>query len=58
MTTTLIGRWLTRILLYVMVALPVTFLYGYYHAGRGGLPAVPFHFIDIMLILGLMLDPF
>jgi hypothetical protein len=57
MTPTLLGRWHTRIILFIFVGLPVTFLYASY-LGLGGDPrfADPFWFLTAILVLGLVLD--
>src|SRR5688572_6301708 len=63
MVPTLAGRWQTRILLYVFIGLPVTFLYAMYLTNWRWPPAIdlsaftdPFVFITAILILGLILD--
>ena len=58
MTPTLTGRWMTRLLLYIVVALPVTTAYAAFVAGSGQMPRAPFHVIDLMFMIGLFLDPF
>lgn len=63
MTPTLLGRWQTRILLYLFIGLPVTFLYAWYLTNwrwpiRYDLSIFtdPFVFITALLVLGLILD--
>lgn len=63
MIPTLSGRWQTRILLYVFIGLPVTFLYAQYLTNWRWPPAFelsaftdPFAFLTAILILGLILD--
>jgi hypothetical protein len=69
MTPTLAGRWHTRILLYIFIGLPVTFLYAWYLSNwrfsteYTWLPPYeltifqdPFKFITALLVLGLILD--
>lgn len=69
MTPTLLGRWHTRILLYIFIGLPITFLYAWYlSAWRfssvwSWLPPFeesifqdPFKFLTVILLLGLLLD--
>ncbi|MEZ5856212.1 MAG: hypothetical protein R3D67_16215 [Hyphomicrobiaceae bacterium] len=69
MTPTLLGRWQTRILLYIFIGLPVTLIYAWWlSAWRFSsvytwLPPYeltvfqdPFKFITALLILGLVLD--
>lgn len=63
MIPTLKGRWQTRILLYIFIGLPVTFLYAMYLTNWRWPPAYdlsaftdPFVFITAILILGLILD--
>lgn len=66
MLPTLKGRWLTRILLFVWIGLPVTFAFSLLVAGPESpkLPllgwnyaTLPFHFIFLLLFVGLLLDP-
>lgn len=63
MVPTLSGRWQTRILLYIFIGLPVTFLYALYLTNWRWPPAIelsaftdPFVFLTAILILGLILD--
>lgn len=56
MTPTLLGRWQTRILLYLVFGLPITLIYAFF-LSDSLLPLVePFVFITALLILGLILD--
>lgn len=57
MTPTLYGRWQTRILLFVVVGLPVTFLYALYLDFEDDGFYDPFVFLTALLIVGLVLDP-
>lgn len=63
MIPTLLGRWHTRLLLYVFIGLPVTFLFAMYQSAWQWPPPVtqsvfyyPFLFITLILLLGLILD--
>lgn len=63
MTPTLKGRWQTRILLYILIGLPVTFLVAMYNSNWQWPPASdltvfqdPFKFITAIFLLGLVLD--
>jgi hypothetical protein len=69
MTPTLLGRWQTRLLLFIFIGLPVTFLYAWYlsawrfSTSYAWLPPYelsifqdPFKFITTILLLGLVLD--
>lgn len=58
MTPTLLGRIHTRLLLYIFIALPITYLYALY-LGLGGAGRLldPFVFITAMTIVGFVLDP-
>ncbi|MEZ5852663.1 MAG: hypothetical protein R3D68_18680 [Hyphomicrobiaceae bacterium] len=63
MIPTLLGRWHTRLLLYVFIGLPVTFLYAMYLSAWQWPPPFtqsvfyyPFLFITLILVLGLVLD--
>ncbi len=63
MTPTLFGRWHTRLLLYVFIGLPVTFLYAMYLSNWTWPPPYeqsifrdPFIFLTAILVLGLILD--
>ncbi len=66
MLPTLKGRWLTRILLFLWIGLPVTFVFSLLIAGPGSarLPLVgvrfeilPFQVLSLLLLVGLVLDP-
>lgn len=64
MTPTLPGRWQTRILLFIIIGLPVTFLVAEYLSNWRWPPPVdlsvfrdPFVFITTLLVVGLVLDP-
>lgn len=66
MLPTLKGRWQTRILLFLWIGVPITFLFSLYIAGAGSprLPwigwryeLVPFQILSLLLIVGLILDP-
>ena len=62
MTPTLIGRWHTRLILFVVIGLPVTLLFALhatnwdYWPPRYDLPAFqyPFYFLTAILLLGLV----
>ena len=63
MTPTLFGRWQTRLLLYVFIGLPVTFLFALYQSAWQWPPLYtqsvfyyPFLFLTLILVLGLILD--
>ena len=69
MTPTLAGRWHTRLLLFFLIGLPVTFLYAWYLAAWRLSDVVtwlppfeltifqdPFKFLTGILVLGLILD--
>ena len=57
MTPTLLGRWETRIVLYVFLGLPITLLYSLYLKRWEWLPFWdPFVFISLILVAGLILD--
>jgi hypothetical protein len=64
MTPTLLGRWTTRLLLFVFIGLPVTFLWGLYlenwsfppPTSSDSLFVQAFVFLTLILILGLVLD--
>ncbi len=63
MTPTLAGRWQTRLLLFFMIGLPITFLVAMYNSNWQWPPAYeltifrdPFIFLTLILILGLILD--
>lgn len=67
MLPTLKGRWLTRILLFLWIGLPVTFVFSLLIAGpdSGRLPLLgwrfeilPFQVLSLLLLVGLILDPF
>ena len=57
MTPTLIGRWQTRILLYIVFGLPITLVYSLY-LNRWNWPPFldPFVFITSLMVVGLVLD--
>lgn len=64
MTPTLLGRWQTRLLLFVFIGLPVTFLYGLYRQNWPWPPPTEldsifvqsFVFITLLTLLGLVMD--
>lgn len=64
MTPTLLGRWQTRLLLFVVLGLPITFFWGMYKEGWPWPPPTQldsifiqsFIFITCILVLGLVLD--
>ncbi|MCW5681175.1 MAG: hypothetical protein KF794_11100 [Xanthobacteraceae bacterium] len=65
MVPSLKGRWLTRILLFLWIGVPVTFLFSLFAAGPGSprLPLlgwhyeiVPFQILSLLLIVGLIMD--
>lgn len=57
MTPTLLGRWQTRLLLYVFIGLPITLLYAFYLRNWTWPPEVdPFVFLTFLLVIGLILD--
>ena len=57
MTPTLLGRWQTRILLFVVLGLPITLVYSLY-LNRWTWPPFldPFIFLSLILAAGLVLD--
>lgn len=66
MVPTLKGRWSTRILLFLWVGVPITFLFSLYVAGprSATLPflgwhydILPFQILSLLLLVGLILDP-
>jgi hypothetical protein len=66
MLPTLKGRWQTRILLFLWIGVPITFLFSLGVAGprSPSLPLVgwhydilPFQILSLLLIVGLILDP-
>jgi hypothetical protein len=66
MVPTLKGRWLTRILLFLWIGVPITFLFSLYVAGPGSpaLPYIgwhydllPFQILSLILLVGLVMDP-
>jgi hypothetical protein len=66
MVPTLKGRWSTRILLFLWIGVPITFLFSLFVAGPGSsrLPLIglhydilPFQILSLLLIVGLILDP-
>lgn len=63
MIPTLLGRWHTRILLYVVIGLPVTLLFAVYQSNwqwpwpyTQSVFYYPFLFLTLILALGLILD--
>jgi hypothetical protein len=69
MTPTLLGRWHTRLILFLFIGLPVTLVYAWYLAAwqfssvYTWLPPVelsifqdPFKFLTVLLLVGLVLD--
>ena len=63
MTPTLRGRWQSRLLLYIFIGLPVTFLFAMYQSAWQWPPPYaqsvfyyPFLFLTLILALGLILD--
>ena len=63
MIPTLFGRWHTRLLLYIFIGLPITFLFAWFKsAWRWPIPYDqsifydPFVFLTLILTLGLILD--
>lgn len=66
MVPTLKGRWQTRILLFLWIGVPITFLFSLWIAGVRSpqLPLlgwryeiIPFQILSLLLIVGLILDP-
>ena len=65
MTPTLLGRLQTRLLLYFVIALPVTFIWGLYRdnwefvifSNPDSNLLHAFYFVTCILVLGLILDP-
>ena len=58
MTPTLWGRITTRILLFILIGLPVTFFYAWWQTSWNWPPSiVPFIILATLLIVGLVLDP-
>lgn len=57
MTPTLAGRWQTRLLLYFLVALPVTFLFALYLDFEDAGFYDPFVFLTALFVVGFLLDP-
>ncbi len=66
MVPTLKGRWSTRILLFLWIGVPITFLFSLFVAGPRSptLPVfgwhydiLPFQILSLLLIVGLILDP-
>lgn len=66
MLPTLKGRWLTRILLFLWIGVPITFIYSLVIADEDSpqLPflgwdyeILPFQILSLLLIVGLILDP-
>ena len=61
MTPTLLGRWQTRLLLFLVIGLPITALYAFYLNDWVWAPInvplkVPFLFITAIVVLGLIVD--
>lgn len=57
MTPTLLGRWQTRIILYVVLGLPITLIYSLYlNLWRWPPFLDPFIFITLIMLVGLVLD--
>jgi len=66
MLPSLFGRWQTRILLFIWIQLPITFLYALWIAGadslelplvRWRIDILPFQVVCLVLVVGLILDP-
>jgi len=66
MLPTMKGRWLTRILLFLWIGVPITFIFSLMVAGPRSpvLPFVgwhydilPFQILSLLLLVGLVLDP-
>ena len=58
MTPTLLGRWQTRLLLFLAAALPVSLIYALVRFGSGHADFwMPFKVVAVMLVLGILLDP-
>lgn len=59
MTPTFAGRWQSRILLFLFIGLPVTFLFAWVQAGGDltNLSDVPFLFLCTLFVIGMVLDP-
>jgi hypothetical protein len=66
MLPTLKGRWLTRILLFLWIGVPITFIFSLLVAGprSPSLPfagwhydTLPFQILSLLLLVGLILDP-
>lgn len=58
MTPTLLGRLQTRLLLFVFIGLPVTFLYSWYVLGLDHPEfLVPFRVLFSIFLIGVLLDP-
>lgn len=57
MTPTLSGRWQTRIFLFIVLGLPITFVYALYLNDWTSASAGPFQFLFALLCVGLVLDP-
>ena len=59
MTPTLAGRIQSRLLLFLFIGLPVTFIYAWVQAGGDltSLSGVPFLFLGTLVVAGLILDP-
>src|SRR5262245_29174331 len=69
MLPTLLGRWQTRILLFLVIGLPISIIYAFWLAdprntaftvnigGGFGLDIRPLQILCLLLIVGLILDP-
>ena len=57
MTPTLAGRWQTRLLLYFVVGLPVTYLFALYLDPEDESFYDPFVFLTALFLIGFLLDP-
>ena len=58
MTPTLLGRIQTRLLLFVFVGLPVTYLFSWYWFGLDSrFFNIPFKVLFMMFLIGIVLDP-
>jgi len=58
MTPSLLGRWQTRILLFIFIGLPITYLFASY-LDNWNFPGAdePYWILFLILIVGLVLDP-
>ena len=62
MTPTLLGRWQTRILLFVFLALPITFLFTLLvifvrNESFNQIRIEPYQIVSLIFLIGLVLDP-